>query len=744
MKTSKKLKFNKLNQWISFLNENQHDPEFNKNFESFLLWKFSSDGIWPTNKERLFSSIKNKLNSINKNYFDYTYNKMLDKHKKFKNNNWLSISNRLLSRHSDAIFVHERYIELKNFTNISLEKQLTLEIDSDLGTGKSQWFYNNYIQHADNSTNILVITARRALSKLAAQRYQIIDYEDAKRNKITKQSQGFKLSICVNSLLTLVDSNVRVDVIFIDEIELLIQHLTGDAVDNDIREELLLHVYEIIGNAKHVICAQHLLTDISLHFLARAGRSNIYKVINTYQPWKGIDTIFFNRKSELITHLLNKVQANIPVLCPCNSIKTASYLYHYLSKQHKDKKILFLTADNIHQSEQARFLNNPNAVLDEYDVGIFSPVIGIGISLSTKKFIEVIGFCSSGEVGSPINFLQMLFRARNVKRISLFIDKPYFFLPETHEECIAAILAQFDLIADFLGETQSGDMQANFTLNEISKIALQVTSFDNQLKNHSCEVLYNAFTRNMGCSVKLISSHAKLKTDAQLKNNVLSEGRKLKMNIYRDEVMNARKLSKPDFARLNKSRIVCDNDYWAVRRYRIEYELVIDLTTIKELDELFAFWDFGRVLAPINNFELAYQNHDTPTTINASFLKWYIYHNMLKEIKVEFDGKFKYDSDFIIDYNQLMESKLRSLLVEYWPLLRDSSMVGITKNVDKRDLGHIIRSLGIKLKTLRPLKKKLVNGKMKSLKDRAYRVDADKMKIFIEVIERRYHSARNI
>lgn len=131
-------------------------------------------------------------------------------------------------------------------------------IDSDLGTGKTEWFYRQIIKNAPLGQNIICLVPRRSLAKALAKRFGISDYEDAKEAgaKGRHDMDTRMMSVCTNSSLILINPQNPLDVLFLDESDLNIQHLLGGAVQDDQREALIYHNLELVRQAEYVICTQ--------------------------------------------------------------------------------------------------------------------------------------------------------------------------------------------------------------------------------------------------------------------------------------------------------------------------------------------------------------------------------------------------------------------------------------------------------------------------------------------------------
>ena len=499
---------------------------------------------------------------------------------------WKIYSSHLVLSHEDTVRLNERYLK-----SIGVSK--TLVIDSDLGTGKTGWFYNQVIKDAPLGRQVVCLNPRRSLAKATAKRFGIVDYEDAKKERIDCRL----MSLCINSSLQLINPSEPLDVVFMDESDLLIQHLLGGAVPDKIREELIYHNLEMVGNASHVIRAQPLVSDLTLKFLSLAGRENPVKVVNIYPPWKGLPIDFFRKRDKALERLLDIAEQGTPFLCPCNSSNQALRIYLTLQKRFPEKNYLLITQAVATEPEQSAFLAEPNKHADKYDGVIFSPSMETGVSVDSQHFKETVGFCSATEgVGTPEAFVQMMMRGRKTKRISLWVDPQKHHLPTTDEGCAAEAIGRFKVMAQIF--EQEGKKSAVFEITPAVELAIKAQAIQNKSKNRTDQAVYALLTERTGCEVNLIDSEpSKLGVEAN------KEGRKLQKEQYQAEVESAAKLTEVEYERLSEKKTLSLNETWAMRRYRLESELCVDLEQVADKPALFEFWNQGRILHAIRGFE---------------------------------------------------------------------------------------------------------------------------------------------
>ncbi|MEN8218510.1 MAG: hypothetical protein ABFS56_19505 [Pseudomonadota bacterium] len=255
---------------------------------------------------------------------------------------------------------------------------------------------------------------------------------------------------------------------------------------------MIYHNLEMVRHAEYVICAQSLISDLTLTFLKLAGRDDIVKVVNTHQPWKELPIDFFRKKDKALERLVEIADKGTPFLCPCNSSGQALRNFLELNKRHPEKNYLLLTNDTASEPEQSAFLSDSNKHAHKYDGVIFSPVLESGNSIdhphlnvtsSVTSFQETIGFCSAAErVGTPESFIQMILRGRKAKRISLWVDPQKRDLPITDERVAREAIGRFDIAAKFV-EKDEGKKDIVFEMTPAVELAMKAKAIENKSKN---------------------------------------------------------------------------------------------------------------------------------------------------------------------------------------------------------------------------------------------------------------------
>lgn len=127
----------------------------------------------------------------------------------------------------------------------------------------------------------------------------------------------------------------------------------------------------------------------------------------------------------------------------------------------------------------------------------------------------------------------------------------------------------------------------SFKLDSIIKLALQTTVMQNVVRNNSSRFIYKILTEYMECNVHLIDKEPSKKLKHV--SDAVKSGRELRRKQYINNVMSARTIDLQEYKELEARHKLQQEDYWAVRRYRFESELCInvaDITNSKQIHEL--------------------------------------------------------------------------------------------------------------------------------------------------------------
>ncbi len=704
---------------------------------------------------------------------------------------WERFSSNLILGHTDTIKLDERYLDS---IGIPTNDTSTLIIDSDLGTGKTQWFFSKIVTVESPLGKLIVaLSPRRALSKATAERDKngiMLDYEIVKAfDKKTKKIIDTRcIATCVNSLHQVVDSKIHQDVIFLDEIDLTIQHLYGGAIKDHERRSIIVNLLNTIANASHVIACQSLVTDATIDLLSMAGRKNIVKIANTYQPWSGLNVDMYESKNATL-EVLADIASHSPFLCACNTATQAITNFLVIQKKFPEKSWLLATQDTANNPDVAAFLKNPNENAGEYDGIFYSPIMETGVSIDLEKFANVIGFCQGGEgVGTPEGFVQMLLRGRKAEKLTIWVDNKTYQMPETPEDCTNEAISRYN-VANAVMTEKDGKSYATYEIDPIMKLGMKTLATQNRSKNQPAIVVHLLLTKRMGCNVNLIANWQT--QNVENGKNIAEQGKIFATQDYKNRLTTALPLTPRDHTTLEKKMDTTQDEKWQQKRHVFERELCtdVDKNSEPETDALIKFWENGRAMHKIRGFEdgllspehaytIARHNLQTKEQWSEShgFLtRWIVRHGIFESLKIGLDpnGNLTHDPKHAFEYEDFHKTSWFKFACGNQDAINGSHLGKRTReHTPSSDvLGAWIRGCGVSLKSrqlkddeictqnskqdcgddvvtggdlnlLKEIKSPPVTKNKRGLK-RVYSVNVEKMKPLVEIVHQRRSSTAN-
>ena len=291
----------------------------------------------------------------------------------------------------------------------------TLIIKSDTGTGKTTSF-GQYIK--DMNMPFLSLVSRVSLG---AEQYENVFSKrfglkcEFYKNTDGQFQTGQNVVIQVESLMRLFRVNVSQYVIFLDELNSLLEHLMTSSTFDKHRTIVFTLLQKLVSECKLIIGTDADISDICFSFMEKCGRNTLF-IQNTYKHNKGVKSEEIGDLDELVNELskLNKF-----VVC-CDSKTEVDKLY----KKLEDDKIKVFTSDTTTES-----IN-----LDDYDKVIYSPKIIYGLDSSMVRPV----YCVFNNMTiSPAQMLQQIARVRNISYLKYCFLRKTFTEPryENVEDC---------------------------------------------------------------------------------------------------------------------------------------------------------------------------------------------------------------------------------------------------------------------------------------------------------------------
>ena len=188
-------------------------------------------------------------------------------------------------------------------------------VESPKGTGKTRWLQENVANDP-----ALFLTHRVALAKDVANRNKTAYYKD------NLSSIQRRLTICVNSLMTLLDSNIHDGAyLVIDEATQLLRHFIGDTCKSN-RQAIYWALARKVKQCKQLILLDADMNNETLEFfvgLMNYEESKITEDDITWvkNSWNPKDKVFkeYPCSNSLTLDLVNSVQKGLNCYVACDT-----------------------------------------------------------------------------------------------------------------------------------------------------------------------------------------------------------------------------------------------------------------------------------------------------------------------------------------------------------------------------------------------------------------------------------------
>jgi len=278
---------------------------------------------------------------------------------------------------------------------------------------ESQGVRVGYISHR-------VSLSANSSARLALENYQDLNHHDMRDVQY--------MAIVANSLAKwhFAAFYEDVDVLFIDEIKQVLEHIAVGTFDNRDRAKVLATIKKAIKNAKLIICADADLDQTTLDFLKSCGKPirRIASDISGNAP-KVNKPIIHSDTNTIRDEAIHSAIAGNKLLIHCDTKnETESLKLILISSGLSENDILVVNSDTKAEPNEALFLKDPDAYLAEYQprVVLASPTIGSGFSIEQNYFDDVYMLLTG--ILTPTDIMQMSARYRPAKRLFIgFEDK---------------------------------------------------------------------------------------------------------------------------------------------------------------------------------------------------------------------------------------------------------------------------------------------------------------------------------
>lgn len=323
------------------------------------------------------------------------------------------------------------------FGELKLQPGVTC-LQGQMGTGKTEAVARWLEHHPEVST--LAISHLQALTGTLSTRLRLADYRDV--------PPGYAASIlraafCVNSLHKLAEGgqvHAR-DVVFIDEIEQLLERLTSRRQFERKRECLAVLEF-LVRSAAYVVVADAHLSSTTARWLKRLRPDDKHQLVtNAHKPAEGRILHLHQHRGDVRAEALAALQAGKRVYYSANSRETAASVYQHLTAEAglADGTALLVTSHTAAAQDVLVFFRRPSLEAARYQLVVASPSVSTGVSIDAPGFDVVCGEYTA-QVATPYDAMQALSRVRQAASTHVWVDKTARRQPTDR----AAIRSSFD------------------------------------------------------------------------------------------------------------------------------------------------------------------------------------------------------------------------------------------------------------------------------------------------------------
>lgn len=466
-------------------------------------------------------------------------------------------------------------------------------------TMKKLFHHESVLNHASTWIN-----GSRALTQSFSDKNDSRHYDiQFKQGDDTSSVYGVALKILLNKQYEL--QRKRTQSLFIDEIENVFDLLTSDLVAKGSltgRKTALKNIKLLFKQAKFVVVADAFPTKHTIETLTDWAKASNKKLRifthNNVKTKPKIRVLEYGQHYEFIKEKLDN-RERVFAFCDASHVAKPSTFdaeYNGLRKGRDKKTCLKIDAD-FSKSEDANLLNNPNVLVDRYQLIFANAAIANGLSITHSDFKHASLLLNGTNL--PAEVCQAKHRIRNVATVSLSFNKKHYFNDvNTNNQSILALLVVKALAGDFTTELFNSAMQSS----ELNWIAERI-AFKNESRKHYSFTLLTML-KQQGHEIKFDDSYS-YKNSNGLKS-LIKEGtdRFIFSIVVADAICDA------EAVRMSKKRRLTEAEQAKLTSYRIKQDFGMQSVSY-ELAEKYVRYNWFKV---INNYRQAFApaEMDTP------------------------------------------------------------------------------------------------------------------------------------
>jgi len=366
---------------------------------------------------KLEPEINNRLAFYGNNEYEegFQYGWVLHKCKKLNKDLFADCLKKLYVKKTlDSIKIKSKYIYVndnKKYFEDWDKNYKVMMIKSAYGTGKTTAFKNIINDYAPKK--ILFITYRQSLAwslldelkkDYGFESYQNrAEFDIQKQERLIIQLDSIHLLRGVTNIFTNKSSYPEYDLVVLDEMEGLLNHLSYNKISQISIEHIL---QQILLKSKKILCLDGDLSDRSVDYIDHIFKNQYFILENTFKPNKK-HFIFTNNKGAYDEKIELALQSGKKIVIVSMSSKECEIINEKYGKKYK-----VVIHNGIQKNK--KMLLDVNKYWGNADILVYSPTVESGVDFTQVHFDMCFGLLSADST-SYRAFLQMMNRVRNFK-----------------------------------------------------------------------------------------------------------------------------------------------------------------------------------------------------------------------------------------------------------------------------------------------------------------------------------------
>lgn len=408
-----------------------------------------------------------------------------------------------------------RYIEESNkeIKQLSFDNDIIF-VQASTGLGKTK-AVGNYIKTLSGDDQVLAVSFRVALSFNLLDAFNKIIGSDTKHTveqiiepnvKISKKSMKTtkkiiertnefdhyrnskdritefnRMIIQVESFHRLATTAVKNDMtLVLDESESIISQLYS-GLSNHQNDNLKTFIY-LVGKAKKIIAIDAYMTVRTINvinyikrFYRATAKTTMYR--NTFKSHQDTQYFLTKERNAWLGALCTRLGSERKCVVAVNSKKDSQIIYNAVKDIVKLPLRIGVYSSDTSESVKKEHFQDVNNHWDKYDLLIYTPTAGAGISFEKKHYDYLFGFFTNSSCEAEA-CLQMLARVRNIKhkKAYIYLDPVTSSRPMSRDEIFTTFIDSHETNVSYVKPDYYVDLDGRKTIMDSPETEIALTN----------------------------------------------------------------------------------------------------------------------------------------------------------------------------------------------------------------------------------------------------------------------------